>query len=60
MFTIFTPFLQVLCEGKYEKPWPEFHLEVRVAATGRSVFTLEVGGLVFLLLIIHCSFRTCP
>ena len=37
----------MLCEEKYEKPWPEFHLEVRVAATGRSVLPLEVGGLVY-------------
>lgn len=39
--------VKVFCEGKYEKPWPDFLLEVRVAATGRSILTIQNSSLEF-------------
>jgi len=33
--------LKVSCEGKYDKPLPDFFLEVRLAKTGRSVLKLQ-------------------
>merc|ERR1719507_2662786 len=39
--------VKVTCEGKYDKPYPDFLLEVTVAATGHSVLTLQNSSMDF-------------
>jgi len=39
--------VKVACEGKYDRPYPDFLLEVTVAATGRSVLTLQNSSMEF-------------